>query len=277
MSTDTATGSPRTLLRKGDHHRLQLYEWAVQDPSFETEFLAQTFERLRGRKPRDLREDFCGTALLCAAWVRDVAGGTAVGIDLDGPTLEWGRKRHVAALDGDLAGRVTLLQQDVRCETRPRADIACAFNFSHFLFREPAELTDYYRHVRRSLRKDGLFFVDCYGGWESQQVRSEKRTVKCPAGRFRYVWHQDAYDPVTNEAECRIAFGFADGRRMKRAFTYHWRLYTLPELRQAMLDAGFSDARVYWDKSPDDDENDFRPARHAVNSAAWLAYVVGIV
>ena len=43
-----------------------LYERSVQDPESEVKLLDRTFKKLLGRRALSLREDFCGTALLCA-------------------------------------------------------------------------------------------------------------------------------------------------------------------------------------------------------------------
>lgn len=266
----------RRMLRKGDHHRHELYEWAVQDAEFEVDFMLRVYRRARSRSPRRLREDFCGTGLVCAEWVRRLPDGEALGLDLDVPTLEWGRRHRIAPL-GAAASRASLREDDVRSVTEPAADVVCAFNFSYFGFRDPRELVAYFARVRESLAPDGLFFVDCFGGWESQQVLEEHREIETPHGDFVYVWDQAAYNPLDNTIRCHIGFEFAGGERQPRAFTYHWRLYTLAEIREAMLAAGFAAVEVWWDRSPDEDDNDFRPSRRAENSPGWLAYVVGHV
>ena len=42
-----------------------LYEKSVQDVAEEYRFVSKTFRKLRGRAPRRMREDFCGTASMC--------------------------------------------------------------------------------------------------------------------------------------------------------------------------------------------------------------------
>ena len=44
-----------------------------------------------------------------------------------------------------------------------------------------------------------------------------------------------------------IHFEFTNGSRLKRAFTYEWRLWTLPEIRELLGEAGFSRSTVYWE------------------------------
>ncbi len=260
--------------RFADRHLL--YQWSVQVPDFEVQFMDRIFRKVRSRKPLIMREDFCGTALLSCEWARSGRNRTAVGLDLDAETLAWGREHNVAAL-GKRAGNVTLLEADVRKVTEPVADIACAYNFSWFLMNPMPQLVDYFRSVRKSLASDGLFFMDCYGGWEAQQEIEEPRLVESPDGAFTYTWEQAAFNPIDNMARCYIHFELAGGKRLKKAFEYEWRLYSLAEARDALLEAGFSDCIVYWDKSADPDSDCYRPAQMARNQPGWLAYLVGVV
>jgi SAM-dependent methyltransferase len=262
----------RVLTRKAADRHL-LYEWSVQNPDFEIEFVDKIFRRRRGRLPLRLREDFCGTALLSTTWVESHPRREALGLDLDTETLRWARSHNVARLDG-AAERVRLLETDVRSVTRPRCDVACAYNFSYFLIHPLDRLVSYFKQVRQSLRPDGMLFLDCYGGWESQQRVEEPREVEGPEGDFTYVWDQDAFNPIDNLATCYIHFEFEDGKRWKKAFTYQWRLYSLPEIRDALTMAGFAAVHIYWDRSEDEDLDDYRLAHKAENTPGWLAYVV---
>jgi SAM-dependent methyltransferase len=269
-----STNKHGVLKRKGADRHL-LYQWTVQNPEFELDFFDHVYRKRRRRRPRILREDFCGTALLSSAWAASRRDRRAIGIDLDSGTLAWGRKHNLARLDG-AADRVTLLRQDVRTLTKPKADVACAYNFSYYLIHPYADLVDYFAFVRRSLKKDGMFFLDAYGGWESQQRMEESREIDGPAGRFVYIWDQAAFNPIDNMATCHIHFEFAGGKRLKRAFTYRWRVYSPVEVRDALLGAGFTAVDIYWDRSPDDDTNDYRVAKRATNTPGWLAYIVGV-
>jgi hypothetical protein len=65
---------------------------------------------------------------------------------------------------------------------------------------------------------------------------------------------------------------------MERAFTYDWRLWTLPELQEILLEAGFQDAEVYmegWDDEADEADGIFRRRTRFDNMAGWVGYVVG--
>ena len=80
---------------------------------------------------------------------------------------------------------------------------------------------------------------------------------------FTYIWEQASFNPIDGMMDCHIHFTFPDGSRMDRAFSYRWRLWTLPELREMLAEAGFRDIVVYWEGT-DEDANEgngiFEPA-----------------
>lgn len=263
-----------SLSRKhADKHLL--YQLAVQDPEFEVEFAVKEYRKRRGRRPVVLREDFCGTAAVACAWVRTHPSHQAIGLDLDEPTLTWARTHNVAAL-GPAAERVELRCRDVRSVTSPKADVIQAFNFSSYLLYPQPELVHYFKKVRRSLAPGGMFMVDGYGGWESQQVMKERRTIKSPDGTFGLIWDQAAFNPIDNRALCHIHFEFKNGKTWKRVFTYDWRMYSPPEICDALAAAGFHNIEVYWDFDDSEESCDFRPAsnRKIENCPGWIFYVI---
>lgn len=247
-----------------------LYQKSVQAPQVEIDFMDRVFKKAHGRKPLSLREDFCGTALLCAEWVKSNPERTALGVDIDGKVLAWGKKHNLADL-GAAEPRITLLQQDVRAKTPGRFDVVCAFNFSYWIFRTREEMKAYFKSVRSALGKQGMFLLDSYGGWEAQECVEEVRRVK---GGFKYIWDQSKFDPITHVATNYIHFEFKDGTRMDKAFSYTWRFWSLPEIRELLQEAGFSDVQVYWDMSKTDDEEWYVPRERAENQPGWLAYII---
>jgi hypothetical protein len=74
---------------------------------------------------------------------------------------------------------------------------------------------------------------------------------------------------------CHIHFAFPDGSRLDRAFSYDWRLWTLPELRELLAAAGFSRVTCYWQGWDDRGEPDgvFLPAEEGAADAAWICYL----
>ena len=70
-----------TMASKADRH--VLYEDSVQCVEAEIDFVDDTFKKLRNRKPRLLREDFCGTASAACEWAGQGEKFQAIGVDID--------------------------------------------------------------------------------------------------------------------------------------------------------------------------------------------------
>ena len=266
-------GRPRTQADLADRHRL--YERSVQSPEAEVDFIAHRFRLVTGRDACLLREDFCGTAAVSREWVRRHPSHRALGIDLDPGVLAWARSRNKVALPAAVRGRCRLLQGDVRRVRPGRADIILAMNFSYWLLRERAALLHYFCRVRAGLVPDGVFFLDAFGGYEAFRVCTEERTFEDAEGTFTYRWEQAYYNPIDGRLGCHIHFAFPDGSRLDRAFSYDWRLWTLPELREVLAEAGFSRVTVYWQGWDAQGEADgiFLPAEEAAADAAWICYL----
>ena len=83
---------------------------------------------------------------------------------------------------------------------------------------------------------------------------------------------------VADVVSCKIHYKFPDGSRMRNAFVYDWRLWTLPELQELMGAAGFRDVHVLWegtDSKTDEGNGNFRRIIQDHADPAWIAYVVG--
>ena len=260
-------------LRKADtEDKYVLYEQSVQSTEFEYEFVDENFKRLRGREAKLLREDFCGTGQMSCEWVRGRDTNQAIGVDFDPEVLEWSRANHIANLSDEQKARVTLLQEDVRAVKTDPVDIVLAMNFSWQIFEERKVLRDYLASVRDSLADDGVLFMDIFGGYEAYQELEEKTKHK----GFTYVWEQASYNPITGHMVCHIHFNFRDGSKMKKAFTYEWRLYSLPELQEILTEAGFSKVTVYWqgwDDEEDEPDGNFLPATEGEADPGWICMV----
>jgi hypothetical protein len=263
---------PPLTARIADPQRL--YELAVQAPDAEVEFVTRTFHRLTGRPARRLREDFCGSAACACEWVKAHKSNTAIGLDLHQPTLAWGMRHNVAKLSEEAQERVRLLARNV---LHPGAgtggvDTVLAMNFSYWVFKTRPLLRRYFEAVRRSLVRDGVFFLDIYGGYEAQKIQTERR--RC-AG-FTYVWDQASFDPITYAITCHIHFDFKRGPMLRRAFTYDWRLWTIPEVRELLAEAGFRRSTVYWegDDHKGGGNGVFRQRKVGEACAAFIAYIV---
>lgn len=259
------------MAAQADRH--YLYQESVQDTESEIDFVEETWNDLRDRPAELLREDFCGTANTACEWVRRDPMHLAVGIDLDGEVLEWGEQNNLAQLTGEQRSRVSLLEDDVLAGAEELADIVLAMNFSYYLFMTRGEMLAYFRSVFDGLMDDGIFFLDAYGGYDAPKNLIEER--ECDG--FTYIWEQAAFNPIDGTMDCHIHFKFPDRSRMDRAFSYRWRLWTLPEIRELLEEAGFTDVTVYWEGT--DEENNegngiFEPAEVGDADPGWVCYVV---
>jgi len=261
----------QTMADTADRH--YLYQISVQDTEAEIDFVEQTWGELRRRPAELLREDFCGTANTACEWVRRERWNRAIGIDINPDVLEWGRLNNLAQLDEDQLSRIELLREDVIETTAEPADIVLAMNFSYFVFLTRAEMIEYFRSVHGGLTDDGIFFLDAYGGYDAPREIEEER--ECDG--FTYVWEQASFNPIDSGMQCYIHYEFPDGSRIERAFSYYWRLWTLPELREMLEEAGFSDVTVYWEGT-DEEANEgngiYSPAEVGDADPGWVCYVV---
>lgn len=280
--------SKKSLAAKWDSY--VLYQLSVQDPVSPTvELMREEFLRRRGRQAELLREDFCGTALLSCEWIRDRPHHRAIGLDLDPEPLDWSREHFLPQL-GDDAGRVELRQQDVRDGIPERADIACAYNFSYMFLDTREALRDYFANIRAGLADDGMFFVDLFGGSEAMGTLEESTEVDMDAedadspllghlledrrAEFEYCWEQYSFNPIDHRMRCRISFDFPDGSRQKHRFTYDWRLWTIPEVRELMREAGFEHTAVYGETyDADGDFDGYAPMDVIDDDPCWIVFI----
>ncbi|PIA16573.1 hypothetical protein COEREDRAFT_97433 [Coemansia reversa NRRL 1564] len=277
---------PKTMAEMADKH--QLYMQAVQNPRKEVRNLDSIYRTLSARFLTDvdrldddgplhcqrrgamtLREDFCGTAVLCAEWVRAraVPDRRAYGVDIDSEVVDYAWKHVLCSSDYDNDSRARVICSDVMdVHARdtapdssaimwiPRVDVIAAFNFSVCYFHQRSDLVRYLKHSLANLNDFGLLFCDLFGGSEiTQPLVSRIRDL----GSFKYLFRQHNYDLCTNTVQISLGFKMKDGSMLKDCFSYRFRLYSLCELKEAMLEAGFDHVSVWTStkKNPEDESN----------------------
>lgn len=262
--------SSLTLSQKYD-----FYERSVQYPEGEAQFLFDEYRRLFKKKPHVLREDFCGTGAISCAWVKLAPAATAFGVDYDPEPIQMGKERHLARLRPAQQARMTYLRENVLKTSAPKADVICAFNFSYFIFKSRQELLKYFKTVRKSLNKQGVFFVDLFGGPESQKLVTDTKKLD----GLTYYWECQHFNPLTHECTFAIHFRDGKGKKHQNVFTYEWRFWTMPEIRDILTEAGFSQTVAYWEGDDGDGGGDgnFVPADDAENCDAWVSYIAALV
>jgi SAM-dependent methyltransferase len=263
---------PKLTARTADRH--VLYQDSVQSPEEDARFFSRYYRKTTGNELRRFREDFCGTALLSCEFVKLHDDNRAVGVDLHAPTLAWARAHNLSRLTSRQREHVQLARKNVLDVSQSRSELTAALNFSYSVFKTRRDMARYIRAAFVGVKPGGMFFMDAWGGGQTQFLMKEKRRLH----GFTYVWEQAEFDPITHEILCKIHFEFRDGTRMRNAFVYDWRLWTLPELRELMTDAGFVDVHVLWEgtnRKTGKGNGIFRRVDRGGDEQAWVAYVVG--
>ncbi len=246
------------MTKAPDKH--DLYEQCVQSP----EHLLPMLCAMHAVGPassrcvaRILGEDFAGTAALSYLWADADPANHAIAIDLDKETLHR-RPPH---------DRVTRVVGDVRTATHPAepgypgaCDILFVGNFSLGYLHTRAELLAYLRCARARLTPGGVFLCDTYGGESAFLTGSVHRDHTAPDGRrIRYTWEQRDANPLTGMVTDVLHFEIDRAGMIEAefpdAFVYRWRLWSVPELCDAMAEAGFTETEVY-DKAPDAEDEE---------------------
>jgi len=265
--------SSRLTAKTADKY--QLYQWSVQSTEEDVKFLNRAYYELTRKKATHFREDFCGTGLLSATWIGRGEQYTAEGFDIDPEPIEWGKARHFRDL-GPAAERMVFHLEDARQPSDRSPDIRCAQNFSYWVFKTRPQMLDYFKRAREDLADSGIFVIDLYGGSELYDKVKEETEI---SQGFTYVWDQDKFWPVTSEAVHHITFKFPDGSRMKRIFSYEWRLWGLTELKDILEDAGFSRVDCYWEGTDEDGESGngiFTREEKGERCPSYIAYLVAL-
>lgn len=214
----------------------ELYELAVTNPGPMCRFLAAAWrdQQLRTRRASPtLREDFSGSGALARAWAAQI--GLAIAVDKDAKAIKaCGRHEQFAAIQADVM------------ECTAKADVIAATNFAAGYWHERLDLLAYLRHARMHLNSRGIFCCDLYGGSDAFHPCVTKVPLRGPGGeKIEYHWEQVAAYPQISRVENAIHFKVGKRPLIRNAFTYDWRLWSIAEMRDCMLEAGFSQVRIF--------------------------------
>ncbi|OAB63163.1 hypothetical protein AY599_15770 [Leptolyngbya valderiana BDU 20041] len=233
-----------------------LYEICVQSPKHVVDLL----RAIHGNEPVRLGEDFAGSGAVGRAWVAQGGAHQAWCVDQDAEALA-----RCHGVEG-----VSTRVGDVMEETAS-VDALWVGNFSIGYHHDRVSLVAYLKHVRERLTPGGVFVCDTYGGETAFITGEVHRFHPLPAHlapdgtggwRVRYTWEQRQADPLTGMVTDVLHFrieraGMIDAE-YPDAFIYHWRLWSVPELRDAMTEAGFTGTAVY-NQLPDAVDDQGRP------------------
>lgn len=259
-----------------EQRKYELYEAAVQAPDYDVRFFLKEYKKLRKKTPTILREDFCGTGYLSCTWVKKNKDHKAIGLDLDPAPIAYGKQNHYVKLPKDAQKRMEYHECNVLESKKYKADIVAALNFSYCLFNKRADLKAYFAQVKASLKADGLFIMDLFGGTECMGPIEDI----VEHDKFTYYWDCDDFNPITSECIYKIHFR-EKGRRdkLKDVFVYNWRLWSIAEVSDILTEVGFKDVKVYWEEDGDDGSGNgvFYSTKKATNCEAWIVYIVGVL
>ncbi|RCV28226.1 hypothetical protein SETIT_5G388800v2 [Setaria italica] len=167
----------------------------------------------------------------------------------------------------------------------PGRDIICAFNYSCCCLHSRKDLVLYFRHAFSSLSKrGGIFVMDVYGGTSSERKLRLQR--KFPS--FTYFWDQEEFDIISRQTRISLHFQAGKKQMLRHAFTYHWRLWSIPEIKDCLEEAGFKSIHVWIREMPNTQSNGnakeynanrdvkYEESQRFNQGDAWNAYVVGV-
>ncbi|KAJ3707597.1 hypothetical protein LUZ61_011302 [Rhynchospora tenuis] len=305
--------------------KFDLYQLSVQSPKGDISYMLKFFLMyIGGRQPLHLQEDFCGTALLSTEWLRSDPRRTAVGLDLDLESLDWCLDNNLGKVGSDASSRLSLFHgnvlkpfesrhvyhppkidfiKDLSLDDRtgaqeqsgipttmgeatlPARDIVCAFNYSCCCLHSRKDLIAYFRHAFNALSKrGGIFVMDLYGGTSSEcKLRLQRKF-----SGFTYIWEQEEFDVINRKTKISLHFQFGKKKALRHAFSYHWRLWSIPEIKDCMEEAGFKSVHFWMREMPDthlhenaDEYTAGRDVKYEELSSfrqrdAWNAYVVAV-
>lgn len=168
----------------------------------------------------------------------------------------------------------------------PPRDTVCAFNYSCCCLHSRKELILYFKHALNALsRKGGIFAMDLYGGTSSEGVLRLQRRFP----NFTYVWEQDEFDIIQRKTRISLHYNLhKQKRKIRQAFSYSWRLWSLPEVKDCLEEAGFRSVHFWIRNMPDSEEiksmDGFSVGRDVKYEEAtsfqqqdsWNAYIVAV-
>ena len=256
--------------------RHALYEASVQAVDHDADILIDIYRKIVRKNPYSLREDFCGTHMLCCEWISRGPKYKAIGIDHCKNTILYGKKKHQSKLSAEEKKRLRIYCKDVASITE-KTDIIAACNFSYLTFQKRKTMLSYFKHCYKSLKKDGVLMLDLFGGTDTEVILKEKTPIVNDSIKtFTYIWDLSYFNPVDRRATFHIHFQYPNnGPYLKKAFSYEWRMWTIPELKDIMLEAGFADVNVFWEKEDKDGEGsgEFYLTTEEENDPTWIAYL----
>lgn len=251
------------------------YLRSVQSPENDAEHFKSIYRERTGKSLKVLGEDFCGTFAISTEWVKLNRDHKAIAVDLSPEPIEYGTKNYLPKLSPEERRRLRVIKSNVLNPKLPKVDCIAAMNFSFFIFKTRAELKKYFKNCYRRLPAGGLFICDCFGGPDAAHCLEKETKV---GKEFSVFWDQEWFDPITHWTQFYLHFKPKGKRKYKRVFSYEWRMWSIPEIREVMLEAGFKKTYPYWEGTTRDGSgsgNFVYKEKTKEECDSWVALVVG--
>lgn len=248
------------------------YKESVQDPESDIKTFTKIYKSIFKKTPRIFREDFCGTFYFGSEWVKSHSKNQAIVVDLDKEPINYGKTHHLFKMTESQKKRLRICVNNVLDTKLPKAQIINVNNFSYCIFKQRDLLLKYFINVKKTLLKQGIFILDVFGGSDcfsenEDQVKHDK---------FNYYWEQKNFDPINNFAKFEIHFKRPREKKRQAVFSYDWRLWSVPELKDILLDAGFSKIHSYWEQCDKQGEGTgvLKKTFKEESCETWVTYLV---
>ncbi len=256
-----------------------LYLASVQDPTSDIQRISEIYKDLFSKEALSFREDFSGTFALSCCWVQSSDHRSALAIDIDHETIEYGKKNYLENLSEDEKLRLEVIEGDAIRVTE-KVDTIATFNFSYCLLHTRKVLLQYLKNCHQSLNDEGLLILDIFGGSESEDLEVQEREIDNNdfISPFIFEFERKSFDAITRLAHYGIHFKYPDGSEIMDAFKYHFRTWSITELKDLLEEAGFSKSLVFWEDCDKEGfgNGKFYQSKTEENSVNWNAYVVGV-
>ena len=231
----------------------ELYQKSVQNVKKESEFFRKVYRMIFNKVPTSFREDFCGTGLLSCEWVKSNVLNSAVGIDIDQETLDWGIQNNINNLTSG-SDRIKLLNHNVLDEfdATQKFHIINSLNYSHFLLPQRKQIIKYFSNVVKNLDSKGVFIIDFYGG---SHIYTDHKYQHSDTSDF-YEFSGKQMNIINNTSACCLNYKIKKNK-YKPLFSFNFRIYSIIELREAMEEVGLNSFKLFIKEMNDDEEDDY--------------------
>ena len=118
-----------------------------------------------------------------------------------------------------------------------------------------------------------MYIIDVFGGSQCADEVLDRTKHK----GYTYYWDQKNFDPNSGYADFAIHFRIGN-KLYKDVFTYDWRVWTIPELREIMKEVGFKDSVIYWEGTARNGTGNGKFTRVTEGEAclSWISYIARI-